>query len=91
MPLYDYCCTECGEITEVFLSMSGSKQEIESECPKCEKETKMEKRVTDVRAIGFEKKLSNTEAFKDRLRQMRDSPGVKGTIGEKNLNKHLPN
>ena len=33
MPIYEYACEKCGEVTEKLVSISGDNNEID--CPKC--------------------------------------------------------
>ncbi len=35
MPLYDYCCDECGTTFEVRATIKQKQDGLEPECPKC--------------------------------------------------------
>lgn len=83
MPLYDYMCEKCDHAFEKFELIATRDEPCDRECPECGVVGGVRKVVGGMPSLNKGTDVTDAtklpSAFKDRLRDLSEKPGVKGT------------
>lgn len=88
MPIYDYECAKCEHHWEQFELIATRDEPCSKECPECDI-TAVRRKVGGASNYNKLDDVSDSrklpQDFKDRLRDLSNKPGVKGTSAEGKL------
>ena len=87
MPIYDYECAKCEHHWEQFELIASRDEPCSKECPECDL-TAVRRTVGSVQYNKLDDMTNSRKLpqdFKDRLRDLSNKPGVKGTSAEGKL------
>ena len=87
MPFYDYKCSACQGVFELFLPMKQRKKPEVQPCPKCG-EKRVQQIILSSPNVGVDLGMDIHKAkggFKDAMQRVADAPGIKGSKRAKDL------